>query len=190
MINDLNLMGIPNRPVKNEEKFALAYEQEKFTSEKLNICSPKYIWMPISEWASSNNTEYNRCLGDIVGIDKYTYKLGAAIDLKVQQYGKYQPNWCGTITLNSYFGFGYGFDNHYYLCCNEYGQNITLVKSNFIEELIKSKIKFIYTTKFNRNKYDVNIYDWIIKYYVESVDFVAKEDFIPSKFIMPFNLIK
>lgn len=193
MINDLNLIGIPNRQIYNNDKIAkykLANEQEKFVSDKLNICSQKYIWMPTAEWASTNNSEYNRCLGDIVGIDKTTYKLSACIDLKVQEFGKNEPNFVGTITLNSYFGFGYNFSNHYYLCCNEFGKNIILVNSNFIDNLIKRRIQFIYQSKFDRTKYEVNIYDWIKKYYYINTEFVAKEDYIPSKFIIPYNILK
>ena len=86
------------------------------------------------------------------------------------------------------------YTNHYYLCCNEYGKNIVLINANFVQDLIKKNIKFIYKSKFNRTKYDVNIYDWISKYYVNNpdftTDFVAKEDFIPSRFIESYNMIK
>ena len=193
MINELNLTGIPNRKVFGKDKYTLAYEQETFASKQLNICSNIYKWMPTSVWAKSDNTELNRCLGDIVGIDK-DGKLGAAIDLKVQQFNSNQPDFMGTITLNSYFGFGYNSTNHYYLCCNEFGKNIVLVNANFVQDLIKSNVKFIYKSSFNRTKYDHDYYSWISKYYVNNSDFttnfVAKEDFIPSRFIEPYNMIK
>ena len=193
MIDKLDLTGIPNREVFGKDKYILASEQEKFTAYKLNICSPQYEWMPTSEWAGSNNTELNRCLGDIVGLTK-DKKLGAAIDLKVQSFNSNKLDLFGSVTLNSYFGFGYNYTNHYYLCCNEYGKNIVLINANFVQDLIKKNIKFIYKSKFNRTKYDVNIYDWISKYYVNNpdftTDFVAKEDFIPSRFIESYNMIK
>lgn len=123
----LSFKGIPNRIIYTAyQRYELAHEQETFVLNILKKEYPEYILMLTSEWAESDNNEANRIFGDIVMIDPKTYKCIACFDLKVQQYGNKNPQYVGTIMMNSYFGFGYNFNNHYYLMCNEFGEMLLL----------------------------------------------------------------
>lgn len=197
MFEELSLKGIPNRKVNQFEKFILASEQEHFVVKALNDTYgakfPNYVFMTSGEWngQTKEDLELNRIIGDIICIDKSTGKCVCSIDLKVAEYGV-SPNLVGTITLNSYFGFGnktYS-KNRYYMMCNAYGENLTIVDAADIRRLFDSNLKFLRKSQYNRQSFGTDHYDWTKKFYDENIDYVAKEDFILSVYAKKLNIRK
>lgn len=189
---NISLEGIPNYSTRDKiELYELAHKQEQFTVDVFNKLFPQRKWVTTEIFTNTKNNEVNRVFGDFVGINTKTHLPEYFFDLKVQLKGSNQPYYSGTIMLNSYFVFGYNRPNTYYIMANEYGANVCIIRANAISQLFKRGTKCIHETKFNRELYDTHTYDWANKYYINSDhnNGVAKNDYIPTRFITEFNLV-
>ena len=192
MFDELILNDIPNRITNcSNDRFALAHEQEVFLRNKFietYKTRPELKWMLTEELFDNINNELNRVIGDIICLDTNKHKIVGCFDLKVQAKNSNKEELNGTIMINSFVGFGYNCNNHYYIMTNEDGTNIQIIPTNSIQELIKRGDKFINKTKFKRNIYTNNCYNWLTKFYTEQTNDVAENDYIPSFYVKEFNI--
>ena len=187
MIGDLDLRGIPNWKIyTQQEKFDKAKIQENFVREQILKRYPQntsFVRLT-EETTSSQNTEINRCCGDIQWVYNNEIKW---IDLKVAEYDQPLDKY-GTVDLNSYLVFGYKTSqpkNRFYILVNANGSDYKIIDAyNILDRLINIHHKFILESKQNRNEgiyYNCPQYDFLKKYYIKGIpDNISGKDFFPT----------